>query len=55
MNDYIFKLASMPWPRVFMIAAVVGFLYWQFGLEEGVTEEQFQAAEATKNQAQTSL
>ncbi len=55
MNDLISKLAAMQWARVFVIAGVVAFLYWQFGLEEGVTEEQFQSAEANRTQAQTSL
>ena len=55
MNDLISKLAAMQWARVFVIAGVVAFLYWQFGLEEGVTEEQFQSAEANRTQAQASL
>lgn len=54
-NELLAKLAIMPWPRVFLIAAVVAGLYWQFGLEEGVTEEQFQAAEVSKEKAQASL
>ncbi len=55
MNDLINKLAIMPWARVFVIAGLVALVYWQFGLEEGVTEEQFQAAEANRNQAEISL
>ncbi len=55
MNDLITKLAGMPWARVFVVAGLVALVYWQFGLEEGVTEEQFQAAEANRTQAQASL
>lgn len=55
MNDLINKLASMPWPRVLIAAAVVAGLYWQFGLEAGVTDEQFASAESSKTQAQASL
>lgn len=54
-NDLINKLAIMPWARVFVVAGLVALLYWQFGLEEGVTDEQFQAAEASRSQAQASL
>lgn len=55
MNDLINKLAAMPWARVFVVAGLMALAYWQFGLEEGVTEEQFQAAEANRTQAQASL
>ena len=55
MNDAILKLASMPWPRVFVIAAIVAGLYFQFGLEEGVTDAQFAEVESRKVVAQTSL
>lgn len=55
MNDALKKLAAMPWPRVLLIAAVMAGLYWQFGLEDGVTAEQFAAAESQKQQAQQSF
>lgn len=55
MNDLINKLAVMPWARVFLIAGLIAALYWQFGLEPGVTEEQFQAAESAREQAKESL
>lgn len=55
MNNYVIKLAALPWSRVFIIAVVVAGLYWQFGLEEGVTEQQFAAAEQAKQASQKSL
>lgn len=54
MNSIV-KFASWEWPKVLLVAIVVAAAYWQFGLSEGVTESQFQAAEAGKNQAQASL